>query len=61
MAGNEDVANWPGYQNAIGSFYRGGAWNVNLEYGRVSDRYQAAINGLSREYFSGGRGVRTAE
>jgi len=64
-----EVSTWPGYNggsgevttaSATGSGFRGGSWNNDNSYARVSDRYSAALAFTSRTSSHGGRCVRTS-
>jgi len=57
--GNADATTWP-VTNASGAGFRGGDWNNNATYLRVSDRYYAALASVTRDNRFGGRGVRLA-
>ena len=61
--GNADATLWPG-MDGIGSGFRGGHWNGNVLYLRISDRVNAAVTSAAassqRGYSYGGRGVRLA-
>jgi formylglycine-generating enzyme required for sulfatase activity len=57
--GNSNTTNWPG-TNAVGAGYRGGGWEGFADYACLSDRNDAAGTGASRNFSSGGRGVRSA-
>jgi formylglycine-generating enzyme required for sulfatase activity len=57
--GNPDVTSWPG-PDAVGSGWRGGAWNAGNGWTRLSDRYFAALTSGNRSSSFGGRGVRSA-
>jgi formylglycine-generating enzyme required for sulfatase activity len=57
--GNADASNWPN-TTATGAGFRGGHWNSNAVFLRVSDRYYAANTVSNRLYSYGGRGVRVA-
>ncbi len=57
--GNADVSTWPG-TNATGSGLRGGNWNDDTSYARLSARIDAALGRSMRTSRFGGRGVRFA-
>ena len=57
-SGNADVGGWPADANGTGR--RGGGWNDYSWYLRISDRYLATKELLTREAYTGWRGVRTA-
>jgi len=57
--GDRDVTTWPG-TNAVGAGFRGGNWLAGASQARLSDRSGAAFTYTFRNYFSGGRGVRSA-
>ncbi|NQT26203.1 SUMF1/EgtB/PvdO family nonheme iron enzyme [candidate division KSB1 bacterium] len=57
--GNADNADWPG-SNASGSDFRGGHWNFNASYVRVSDRLDAGFTVIARYDENGFRCVRSA-
>ncbi len=65
--GNANQASWPGLDTfeqrgitgALGSGYRGGAWNSPSTELRISDRTYAAKGSQEASNASGGRGVRT--
>ena len=56
--GDANVSNWPG-TDAIGSGFRGGGWDDDASYVRVSDRNYAGDTYASRYYFNGFRCVRS--
>jgi len=58
-SGNPDVSTWPGTV-ATGSGLRGGNWNNNSAYARLSDRSLATYTISGRDNHYGGRGVRVA-
>ncbi len=58
-SGNADVSNWPG-TNAEGAGFRGGRWNINQSYCRISGREEASYTSNSRSQFNGFRCVRSA-
>ncbi|MDD5109366.1 MAG: SUMF1/EgtB/PvdO family nonheme iron enzyme [Candidatus Omnitrophica bacterium] len=68
--GNANVDYWPGnagtngvngeVTGASGSGFRGGTWNNDASYARVSDRYYAAYTVSNRDYHFGGRFARTS-
>lgn len=58
--GDNDVLNWPS-NGAVGVFARGGGYNDDFPFVRISDRYAAANSFSARDESFGGRGVRKAE
>jgi len=62
-AGHANVPFWSGLSsgditNASGAGFRGGDWDSNLGFMRISDRYYAASEGAARSYDYGFRAVR---
>ena len=56
--GNPDVSTWPS-TTAVGAGFRGGDWDSDAAYARVSDRGVSAYVSSSRTDDYGGRGVRS--
>ena len=56
-SGNANAATWPG-TDAVGSGWRGGAWNSYTSLMQVSSRSNAGFSYSSREYSLGFRAVR---
>jgi formylglycine-generating enzyme required for sulfatase activity len=57
--GAGDVTTWPG-TNAVGAGFRGGDWDFNSSYTRLSARTNAAYSSTFNNTYYGGRGVRSA-
>jgi formylglycine-generating enzyme required for sulfatase activity len=58
-SGNPNVTSWPG-TSAVGAGFRGGVWQLDSTYARLSDRNHAAYTVPHRDALNGGRGVRSA-
>jgi formylglycine-generating enzyme required for sulfatase activity len=58
-SGNANVSYWPD-TTASGAGLRGGGWGDGATYARTSDRYIAASTHSYRNYYYGGRCVRTS-
>ena len=64
-AGHATNTDWPGYigvevTGASGAGFRGGDWNYDADYARVSDRSYAAYTDTGRGNDYGWRGARLA-
>jgi hypothetical protein len=55
--GDPNASTWPG--NGEGMGWRGGSWRLDMVYLRLSDR-SYAVEPITRDLESGGRGVRVA-